>query len=182
MFFDLMFWQGEKKKIAFQTSLNNSLSALTDLIVPPGCVAAVWGLISDFHLIQVLPWEGWCSFSVVVQMSYISLCWWFGHVKDELGLRGLIIFGIQGSSGHGGEDELIHLQDECRHEGSMGGLVLHGPLDQYRYPDTLSLREKKGRGTFSGLCYVFIQAWFWCRFTSSKAREFWSLNSTLIGM
>ncbi len=84
-------------------------------------------------------------------MSNISFRWRFGHVEDELGLRGLVIFGIQGSSGHGGEDELIYLQDERRHEGSVGRLVLHGPLDQYRYPDTLSLREKKVSRRFSAL-------------------------------
>lgn len=118
-------------------------------------MTAVWGLISDFHLIQVLPRKGGYRFSVIVQMSYIPLCWRFGHVEDELGLRGLVIFGIQGSSGHGGEDELIHLQDERRHEGGMGGLVLHGPLNQHRYPDTLGLRERIREGEDSEACVVF---------------------------
>lgn len=177
-----MIWQEKIINLPFKLSYTSiNLSALTDLIVPPGCVTAVWGLISDFHLIQVLPRKGGCSFSVIVQMSYIPFRWRFGHVEDELGLRGLVIFGIQGSSGHGGEDELIHLKDERRHEGSVGGLVLHGPLDQYRYPDILGLREKKGR-RFRGLCYVVIQTWLWCHSTSNMARDVWSLNSTLIGM
>lgn len=56
-----------------------------------------------------------------------------------------MVLGVQRGSGERGEDELVHLQDERGHEGSLRGLVLHGPLDQNRQPHGLRLREDEDR-------------------------------------
>lgn len=71
-------------------------------------MAAVWGLIRNLHLIQVLPREGEYRLGVIVQMCDIALCWRLGHVKHQLSLRRLIVFGIQSSCGDWGQDELIY--------------------------------------------------------------------------
>lgn len=115
------------------------------LIVPAAPPAAVGWLVGHFHLVKVQPCEGPDGLGVVVQVCDVALGGWDGHVEDQLLLRSLVVLGVQRGSGERGEDELVHLQDERGHEGSLRGLVLHGPLDQNRQPHGLRLREDEDR-------------------------------------
>lgn len=102
-------------------------------------MSAVGGLVGDLHLVEILPVEGGDRFGVVLQVCDVSLRWGFGHIENKLCLWSLIVLGVERGRGHGGEDELVHLQDEHGHERGMGRLVLQGAPDQDWDPNTLSL-------------------------------------------
>lgn len=86
---------------------------------------------------EVLPGEGPDGLGVVVQVCDVALGGWDGHIEDQLLLQSLVVFDIQRGGGNWAEDELVHLQDEGGHEGGLGGLVLHRPVDQNRQPHSL---------------------------------------------
>lgn len=107
------------------------------LTVPAVSLTAVGGLISHFHLVEVGPGEGGDGLSVVIQVGDVALGRRGGHLEDQVLLGRLLVLGVQRGSGERGEDELVHLQDEGGHEGSLGWLVLHCTVDQNWQPHRL---------------------------------------------
>lgn len=80
---------------------------------------------------------------MVVQVGDVALGGGLCHIEHQALLGGLSVLGVQRSRGQGGEDELVHLQDEGGHEGGLRRLVLHGPMDQHGQPHSLRLGDRQ---------------------------------------
>ncbi len=79
------------------------------LIVPALCVAGVWRLVADQHVVEIRPGEGGDGFGVVRQVSDEALTRAFSDVEHQPLFGRLIILCIQRCHGDRSQDELVHL-------------------------------------------------------------------------